>query len=715
MPHKPSVAQVRPSGSAEPAALVSVAEAAELTRSFGDLMNSAPIIAFVKDAEGRYLYANPYLLARLGERLGSDWFGKTDGDIWPPDVAAHMRTDDRLAMRDNAVRTFTQEVPFADAAHLLLMVKFPLRANSLLAGIGFDLTERDKAEGERFQLATAVEQVAESVMIADANGRITYVNPAFERITGYSRDEVVGENPSIISSGLHPPAFYQAMWAALTGGASWAADFVNRRKDGSLFNEEAVISPIRSSSGALAGYIAVKRDVTHERTLQERSARILRERALIADTIRDLRAGDTPEATAQAICRQVNSLSGMLAAQILIFELDGRAMSLGFAVGGQTDPPSHRLPQIRSRYLRKRAEQGPWVEPWVERPWHPHNAILAAFGAHLAAFAPIRYDRRLVGLLVIDADGALDESMVSDSVPALVEFADLAGALLGRDLAERTQVKRARNRILAIIDKHAFIPVFQPIIDVPHDSIVGYEALTRFSDGVDPDVRFAEAAALGIGAELEFATLTAALDAAQGLPKSAWLDLNVSPAVIEAGEPLLGMVRATSRRLVLEVTEHAAISDYAEFRAAVARLGPNVTLAVDDAGAGFASLRHILELSPAFVKLDRWLVAGLETDEARQAMIVGLHHFASATGCRLIAEGIETDAELDVLRALDIRLGQGFLLGRPAALDSVATTSDLWSSRRPHLPQQAPGRATSRRSSGQEHDEDHSARARLSS
>jgi len=83
-----------------------------------------------------------------------------------------------------------------------------------------------------------------------------------------------------------------------------------------------------------------------------------------------------------------------------------------------------------------------------------------------------------------------------------------------------------------------------------------------------------------------------------------------------------------------------------------------VTLAVDDAGAGFASLRHILELRPAFVKLDRWLVAGLESDDARQAMVVGLRHFARATGCRLIAEGIETESELAVLRSLDIPLAR---------------------------------------------------------
>jgi EAL domain-containing protein (putative c-di-GMP-specific phosphodiesterase class I) len=113
------------------------------------------------------------------------------------------------------------------------------------------------------------------------------------------------------------------------------------------------------------------------------------------------------------------------------------------------------------------------------------------------------------------------------------------------------------------------------------------------------------------------------------------------------------------------VTEHTAITDYPAFRAAMAALGPNVEFAVDDAGTGFASLRHIVELRPAFVKLDRSLIAGIESDDARQAMIVGLCHFASVTGCRLIVEGIETDSELSVLRGLAIELGQGYLLGRP--------------------------------------------------
>jgi EAL domain-containing protein (putative c-di-GMP-specific phosphodiesterase class I) len=108
----------------------------------------------------------------------------------------------------------------------------------------------------------------------------------------------------------------------------------------------------------------------------------------------------------------------------------------------------------------------------------------------------------------------------------------------------------------------------------------------------------------------------------------------------------------------------------------MAELGP-IEFAVDDAGTGFASLRHIVELRPAFVKLDRSLIAGLESDSARQAMIVGLGHFAHVTGCRLIVEGIETETELAVLRSLTIELGQGYLLGRPLPIEEAVGSPRL--------------------------------------
>ena len=638
------------------------------------LVADAPVVGFIKDVDGRYVYANRYLRATSFDPIGSDWRGKADADIWSSDVSAVVRSSDEATLRGKSLQVFTQEMPVGEDSHTFLIMKLPLLladGRIYLGGIGVDQTAGKQMGAERNLLASVIEQVGESVMIADLESRITYVNPAFERATGYTHDEVLGQNARILNSGVQPRSFYEAMWAALASGGLWAADFVNRRKDGSLFTEQAIISPIRDASAAITGYVAVKRDVTRERELEQRSARLARERVLIAETLRGLRTGDTPEDTAQAICRQVLGLSGVAAAQIFVFEVDGRAVTIGFAIADQPDPPLQRLPSVPSRDLRSRAAQGPWIQSWVARPGDPYYEELKGLGAHLVASAPVRANDDLIGLLVIDALETADEAVFAESLAALVEFADLAAALIARDVADRTEARRAKAQIREIIDSGAFEPVFQPIVDLRRDAIVGYEALTRFAKGVSPVLLFGEAAAVGLGTDLEIATLKAAWGAGKALPGSAWLSLNVSPALIMAPDPLRSVLRGAKRDVVLEVTEHAEIADYKAFRAAFGDLGPRKALAVDDAGAGFASLRHILELRPAYVKLDRWLIAGLDSDEARQAMIVGLRHFARSTGCLLIAEGVETAGELSVLRTLEVDLAQGYVLGRPAPVDEL--------------------------------------------
>ena len=218
--------------------------------------------------------------------------------------------------------------------------------------------------------------------------------------------------------------------------------------------------------------------------------------------------------------------------------------------------------------------------------------------------------------------------------------------------------------MLAVIDASAFTPYFQPIVDLWDGSVVGHEALTRFTDGRPPNLVFGVAARAGLGIELETACLHASLAASQHLPPSGYLSLNASPELVLSGglaEILDGVVRP----VVLEITEHVEIDDYAGLRRELKALGSSVRLAVDDAGAGYASFRHILELAPDFVKIDLDLVRGVDAEPARQALIAGMTYFAVKRKLRLIAEGIETRKELDALQALAVPYGQGYLLGRP--------------------------------------------------
>ena len=132
-----------------------------------------------------------------------------------------------------------------------------------------DITERKRAEIERDRLMQAIEQAAETILITDSKGTIQYANPVFERITGYTCQEAIGQNPRILKSGKHNNAFYKEMWVKLMHGETWSGRMINKRKDGRLFTEEVVISPVLDVSGRTVNYVAVKRDITKEIKLKE--------------------------------------------------------------------------------------------------------------------------------------------------------------------------------------------------------------------------------------------------------------------------------------------------------------------------------------------------------------------------------------------------------------------------------------------------------------
>ena len=614
-------------------------------------------------------YVNP-MMAGIGRVPASEQVGHTFLELFP----AH-RTNGLFEAYRDVVETGR---PFAaddfhyvdpDAAGGALDQYLDLRAAKL--GDGYlhsvqDVSERHRGEFEMRRLALAIEQSADSIVITDTAGRIEYVNPAFERVSGYTRAEVIGQNPRIVKSDVQEPAFYAAMWATLASGRSFTADFTNRRKDGSLFLEESVISPILDEAGEITSYLAVKRDMTRERAYAAAATRTAHERALIAETLRGIHEADTVETTAQMICRQVLGLSEIMTASIYMFELDRRATALGFAVTGRPDPPLRRLPVQRSRRLAERAAKGTWIEPWVNRPWHPYNTLLTGLGVHSTACAPIFQAGRLIGLLVVDTQRAPEDPTFTEVLPALVEFAELSGAIIGRDIDARTRLRRGRESVAAIIRAQAFRAAFQPVVDITTGVRIGYEALTRFATGTPPDVVFAKARAAGLEAELELATLAAAISAAAVLPKDAWLSLNVSPSLVTGGPALGRLLRKVGRPVVLEITEHVPVDDYPAVRTAIARLRPKVRVAIDDAGSGIANFHHIVELRPDFVKLDITLVRGIDIDLTRQALVVGLLQFAAESGSQTIAEGVETEEELATLRRLGVSLVQGYLLGRPA-------------------------------------------------
>ena len=225
--------------------------------------------------------------------------------------------------------------------------------------------------------------------------------------------------------------------------------------------------------------------------------------------------------------------------------------------------------------------------------------------------------------------------------------------------------------VAQVLADRTFHPVFQPIYSLADGHLTGVEALTRFDVRPyrTPDLWFAAAESVGLGVELELAAIEVALEAAHALPRDAVLSLNASPVTL--GDPRLSELVGAhpERELIVEITEHAVVADYHLLQGIVGKLRAlGVRIAVDDAGAGFSTLQHIVQLGPETIKVDISLTQGVSTSPLRRALAGSLIEFAQRTGAELVVEGIEEVHDLVAWIALGADAAQGYLIGRPGTL-----------------------------------------------
>jgi len=235
-------------------------------------------------------------------------------------------------------------------------------------------------------------------------------------------------------------------------------------------------------------------------------------------------------------------------------------------------------------------------------------------------------------------------------------------------------------RVTRVLDEHAIRMVFQPIVDLASGDVAGLEALARFDTKPNrpPDVWFADAAAVGLLEELELTAVREAVSYLDQVPERCFVSINLSPDSTVSEQFRDELTSLPLERLVLEVTEHAPVDDYAELNEALGSLRRRgLRVAIDDAGAGFASLRHIVLVAPDLVKLDVTLIRNVDSDEVRHAVVTAITAFASQIGARVVAEGVETAQELETLRQIGVQFAQGFYLGIPGEIP--ADIDEAWS------------------------------------
>jgi EAL domain-containing protein (putative c-di-GMP-specific phosphodiesterase class I) len=213
--------------------------------------------------------------------------------------------------------------------------------------------------------------------------------------------------------------------------------------------------------------------------------------------------------------------------------------------------------------------------------------------------------------------------------------------------------------------------VFQPIVTLNDRSVVGFEALARFAAEPQrgPDKWFAEAARVNLGVNLEILAVQAALARVDDVPPGAYLSVNASLDTLLSTEFEAALDDVPAERVVVEISEHAQVEDYRPVLAAMDTLRERgARFAIDDAGGGFDSISHILQMRPDVIKLDTFLTRGIDSDPVRRAVTASLEVIGADVGATLIAESVETQAEISQLRALGVEQGQGMRLGPPGPL-----------------------------------------------
>lgn len=234
------------------------------------LLENAPVGIFTSSQKGRFLSVNPAMVRILGaasEKEVQKYYTDLGTQLF---LHPHRRDELLTLLKENSfVDHFEYEARTVKGTIIWLGITASITEHNhnegfIITGFATDISRRKNAEAEQKLLLSAIEQTSETIMIADQNGDISYVNPAFEAASGYKREEVIGQNACILKSGKHDPSFYQHLWQILLSGKSWKGRLVNKRKDGTLYTEEANISPLYDDAGKVVHYVATKLDITGE-------------------------------------------------------------------------------------------------------------------------------------------------------------------------------------------------------------------------------------------------------------------------------------------------------------------------------------------------------------------------------------------------------------------------------------------------------------------
>jgi diguanylate cyclase (GGDEF)-like protein/PAS domain S-box-containing protein len=553
--------------------------------------------------------------------------------------------------------------------------------------VGRDVSEHRKMESELRKLTTAVEQSPVTVVITDLDGKIQYVNPSFTVTTGYDATEVLGKNPRILKSGETTAEQYKTMWECIQNGNPWFGLFHNRRKDGTLFWEEAIISPVRNATGDIKQYLAIKQDITLRLEAEERASFLTFHDQLTSLPNRML--GKRYMETAMADADQSGGKSALLSVDVDNFKRIND--SLGYHIGDQL------LQEIAGRIQGCLRSTDTLSRSGGDEFLIVLSAVVdeALIGQMATAIlnrtrTPFEIEgfelstTLSIGIAVYPDDSQQFEALHKQAAMAMY-VAKKSGRnafrfYTSRMEAEANEYMLILNGLRMALDRGEFALHYQPQFCLTTGRILGAEALLRWNHpelGNIPPTRFIPIAEdSGLIVDIgEWVLQVACREAAK------WQQLGQRKLVVAVNLSAVQFRRAGLPEIVrraladaglepnclsLELTESILIENTANVLAIVKQLKAlGATLSLDDFGTGYASFAYLRNFDLDELKIDQSFIREIAVNPGDEKIVKSIIELAKCFGMKTIAEGVEDAKAADLIRAAGCDNAQGYYFARP--------------------------------------------------
>lgn len=556
-----------------------------------------------------------------------------------------------------------------------------------------DVTQQVKADEQIRKLSQAVEQSPVSVMITDTHAHIEYVNAAFERITGYSAEEVKGRNPRLLKSENTPPSVYQEMWSAISQGRDWQGELQNHKKNGEVFWEYAHFAPVLDENKNIRHYLAVKEDITLRKQQEEHiihqahfdTLTNLPNRFLSLDRLSQLMEEAKREEQLVAVLfldlddfKKVNDTLGHETGDKLLVEASERLSHVirsGDTVG--------RFGGDEFIVLLGGLESSVDAIPVAESLL---NRFRDAF----------RIDQRelmitlSVGIAIFPGDGVNASELLRNADSAMYHSKQLGRNTysfftdeMNRDASHRLALEEQMHGAL---DRGEFSVFFQPQIDIASAKIIGTEALLRWNNpalgDVSPMVFIPVAEHSGLIVSLGKFVLNEAIKITaqwqQRFNSKMNVAINLSPRqfrdtnLVDFIENLMKQTGIMINTVELEITEGVLMSGHGYVDDMLSGLNAlGVSIAMDDFGTGYSSLSYLRSYPFDVLKIDKSFIRDISVDQADRELINATIAMSHGLNLKVVAEGVETETQYEYLRDLGCDYAQGYLFGKPMPADEM--------------------------------------------